>query len=122
MSRLFASQPVLLTRSLAVAGLLAAACLGTSAASAADCVNGYRTIGNDVIVLCDDGPSAFGATALYQAPEAAAPQIVGSLPDAVRPASRSMSRSMMADSAQDCQPGQYWSFALAESGNVLLAC
>ena len=118
MSRSFASQPAFLTRSLAVAGLLAAACLATSAASAADCVNGYRTIGNDVIVLCDDGPSAFGATALYQAPEAAAPAIAGSLPDAVRPASR----SVMADSAQNCQPGQYWSFALAESGNVLLAC
>ena len=119
MSRTSASQPASLTRGLAVAGLLAAACLGTSAASAADCVNGYRTVGNDVIVLCDDGPSAFGATALYQAPpEAAAPEIVGSRPGAVRPASR----SVMADSAQHCRPGQYWSFALAESGNVLLAC
>ena len=119
MSRSFASHPAFLTRGLAIAGFLAAASLGTSAASAVDCINGYRTIGNDVIVLCDDGPSAFGATALYQAaPEAAAPEIVGSLPDAVRPASR----SVMADSARDCQPGQYWSFALAESGNVLLAC
>ena len=119
MPRSFSSQPAFLIRGVVIGGFLAAAGLGISAASAADCVNGYRTIGNDVIVLCDDGPSALGATALYQAgPEAAAPEIVGSLPDAVRPASR----NMMADSAQDCQPGQYWSFALAESGNVLLAC
>jgi len=119
MSRSFAAQPAFLTGSLAIAGLLAAACLGTSAASAADCVNGYRTLGNGVIALCGEATDSFGATALYRAaPEAAAPEITGSLPGVVR----SAPRNLMAESAQDCQPGQYWSFELAETGDVLLAC
>lgn len=120
MSRLLEYAPATLTRSLALAGLVAAACLGASAASAADCVNGYRTIGNDVIVLCDPASDPLGSTALYgTAPGTAAPAITGSVP---APAARTAPRNLMAESPADCQPGQYWSYDLAESGNVMLRC
>jgi hypothetical protein len=72
-----------------------------------------------VVVLCDGASDPFGATALYRAaPVDTAPEVTGSLPSAVPPAPR----GLMAGNPQDCQPGQYWSFNLAESGSVMLAC
>lgn len=118
MSRLLEYAPATLTRGIALAGFVAAACLGASAASAADCVNGYRTIGNDVIVLCDPGSDPFASSAQFDEPA-----ITGSLPaPAPAPALRPAPRNLMADSPQDCQPGQYWSYELAESGSVMLRC
>ncbi len=51
---------------LAVAVAAGVSWLGVSAASAQDCVNGYRTLGNGVIALCDEAGPAGGLPADYR--------------------------------------------------------
>lgn len=46
---------------LALAGVAAAGVMAFSTANAQECVNGYRTLGNDVITLCDE-PMGFDET------------------------------------------------------------
>jgi hypothetical protein len=104
-------RPAALTRTLAFAGLIAAATLGASTANAADCLNGYRTLPNEVIVLCDDaGPSS--ATAFYADSAAEAP---------AAPATAVPGRRMVVDSIADCEPGAYWMLEKADNETVL-AC
>jgi hypothetical protein len=99
----------LLKRLIGPAALAVSALAFVSSASAAECVNGYRMLGNQVIVLCDE---VSDARALYQpgAPLTEAP--------ATTPR---QSGSVMVDSAEDCRPGAYWTYYL-DSGEVSLAC
>lgn len=46
---------------LALAGVAAAGAMAFSTANAQECVNGYRTLGNDVVTLCDE-PMGFDGT------------------------------------------------------------
>jgi hypothetical protein len=83
---------------------------GASAAEAADCVNGYRTLGNGVILLCDDAaaePRAF----FDEEADAGVPLA----PAAARP------RGLMADGIENCAPGLYRMMEW-ENGSMLLAC
>jgi len=43
----------------AAAALIAAASMPASA----ECINGFETLGNNVVVLCEAGPTEFGAFA-----------------------------------------------------------
>lgn len=106
-------RQTLLRRLIAPAALAVSALALVSSASAAECVNGYRMLGNQVIVLCD---KASEAQALYQpgAPLIEAPATT----KAVEPR---RSGSIMVDSVEDCQPGMYWTYYL-EDGEVTLAC
>lgn len=103
----------LLKRLIAPAALAVSALAFVSSASAAECVNGYRMLGNQVIVLCDE---ASEAQALYQpgAPLPEAPATTGS-------AAPRSTGPVMVDSIEDCRPGAYWTYYL-DSGEVSLAC
>lgn len=81
-----------------------------SVASASECINGYLTLGNDVIVLCEAAGPA-GSTALF--PGAAPPPA---------PVPQSRSGSMMADSVEDCLPGKFWTLETEGGGDLLMAC
>ena len=94
---------------LAIAGVVAGMAFATGA-SAAECVNGYRTLGNDVTLAC----------------EGAAPsQALASFPSedrvVVAPATAAAARPLIADSWSNCQSGQSriieW-----EEHDMLLAC
>ena len=103
-------------RVLALASL--AACLPVIGhARAADCINGYRMLGNQVIVVCKQefAPHSTVSFALERPGRIAAPPLTGSVPAARR------SGSVMADSPQDCEPGLYW-LMQRDDGNALMAC
>ena len=48
---------------LASGAAIAALTAAMSMPASAECINGYETLGNNVVVLCDMGPSQFGAFA-----------------------------------------------------------
>jgi hypothetical protein len=104
------ARPALL--GFALAGFAAAA----PAASAADCVNGYRTLGNQVIVQCDEVPGASASTAQFPGrdPLFAEPATTGSV-------SAARSGRMVVDSIGDCQAGSY-RIMEKEDGDVIIAC
>jgi hypothetical protein len=97
----------------AFAALLA---VSASAANAAECVNGYRTLPNQVIFLCDDGAALSERQALLSEPAApaAAPVVSGT-------AGAPSSRAMLADDIADCQPGMY-RMMYWENGSMMLSC
>jgi hypothetical protein len=88
-----------------------------SVANAAECVNGYRTLDNEVILLCDEAEDISGATALLAvpAPSPTAPVAAGSIPPA---AARG---PMVVEDIADCQPGMY-RMVYWEDQNLMLAC
>jgi hypothetical protein len=106
-----------LARPAALTAVVAATLGAGSVAHAADCVNGYRTLGNQVILLCEDaGPGQ--STALF--PQAA-PPVAPAEPMTTGSAAPRRSGSIMVDSVEDCEPGMYWTYYL-EDGEVTLAC
>jgi hypothetical protein len=105
-----------LVRPAALAIAFGAFALAGSAASAADCVNGYRTLDNVVILVCDEAEDLSGATALFAEPAPAeiAPIVTGSVPPAT-------SGPMVVEDIADCQPGKY-RMVYWEDQNLMLAC
>ncbi|MGH6924949.1 MAG: hypothetical protein ACRED5_14545 [Propylenella sp.] len=103
---------------LALAGGLGAFAATVSVANAAECINGYQTLGNQVIVLCGDEAGPSQSTALYPQP---APLSALNEPAATGSIEPRRSGSMMADGFENCQPGMYWTYYL-EDGDVILAC
>ena len=107
----FSGAPISAPSAFAIA--LGALAIATTPASAAECLNGYQTLGNDVIALRDPGIDLSERNASFPqpAPEVDAPAVTG----ATRP------NSMMVDDRADCAPGLYrmveW-----EDANVILAC
>lgn len=88
-----------------------------STASAADCLNGYRTLGNQVVVACDADVGPTGSTALYRRsapPATAVPTVTGAVPPRA-------GGSIMVEDIEDCRPGLYRTYYL-EDGEVILAC
>ena len=98
---------------LAIAGVSAGMAFATGA-SAAECVNGYRTLGNDVTLACE-GAAPSPALASFPSEDRSV----------VAPAAAALgsggARPLIADSWGNCQPGQYriikW-----EEHDMLLAC
>ncbi len=106
-----------LARPAALAAAVAITLGAGPVAHAADCVNGYRTLGNQVILLCEDaGPGQ--STALYPR---AAPSVAPAEPVTTGSIAPRRSGSIMVDSVEDCEPGLYWTYYL-EDGEVTLAC
>jgi hypothetical protein len=103
---------------LALAGGLGAFAATVSVANAAECINGYQTLGNQVIVLCDHQAGPSESTALYPRP---APLSALGEPATTGSIGPRRSGSMMADGFESCQPGMYWMYHL-EDGEVILAC
>jgi hypothetical protein len=128
-------------RVLALAAGAAAIIVAVSTANAAECINGYMTLGHQVIVPCDEGAGAMapeaGAVPAESVPEATAvappapePETTGSISAAPSeadedltgtvenpetagsisssPATPEEPRALMAESREECQPGQYW--------------
>jgi len=112
---MFKSSPIpvspagLRNLTLGVAGLAAAAFLVPSAASAAECVNGYRTLGNQVIVLCGEAARHADALALHGNAIAPAPETA-------------VPHNMMAPSIGECRPGMYRSIENPSSGDQIIPC
>ena len=93
---------------------LALAAVG-SMANAADCVNGYRTLPNQVILLCDSLGDLSDRRALMSEGSASAVTSGISEPD-VRP-----SRAVVADDIGECRPGMY-RMMYWENGSMMLPC
>ena len=112
LSRTFTRPSRLALFALALAGFAATA----SAANAADCVNGYRTLGNQVIVQCDDTSGTTASTAQFPGgnPVFTEPATTGSV-------SPARSGRMVVDSIGDCQAGSY-RIMEKEDGDVIIAC
>ena len=98
---------------LTIAGSLVGMAL-VSGASAAECVNGYRTLGNGVILACVDTVPA-EAVASYES----SPGFVAA--PAPAPLVGGGKGTRIADGWRDCQPGRYriinW-----EDDDMLMAC
>lgn len=93
----FARTPI------AVAAACAALLGATSLASAADCVNGYRTLPHQIIQLCGDAAGLNARAELRRKAGAPAP------------------RKMMVEDPSQCQPGLYW-MKEWENGTALMRC
>ena len=117
---------------LALAAAASATVMATSLANAQECVNGYRELGNQVIVLCDEGfapeASAFPAEPLpdepiitgsisrgdEQFPEEE-PLVTGSIttdeettPSGIAAPPPQVAASMEVEGPWACEPGRYW--------------
>jgi len=99
--------------SFAFAIAFGALAIAATPASAAECLNGYQTLGNDVVVLCDGGVDLSERTASFPQPlpEVDAPAVTGA----------TRSNSVMVDDMADCAPGLY-RMVQWEDANVILAC
>jgi hypothetical protein len=117
---------------LALAAAASATVLAASLANAQECVNGYRELGNQVIVLCDEGFAPEAAVPEGGFPEAGVPEteasaypaeplpqeeplITGSIStgeEAVQPGIAApppeVTASMEVDGPWACEPGKYW--------------
>jgi len=89
-----------LVRPAALAAVFGAATVAALPANAAECLNGYRTLPNQVIVLCDRELGA--ARAQFPNTGVVAPLTTGS----IQP--RGEFGSMVVDDARNCQPGKFW--------------
>jgi hypothetical protein len=99
---------------LGLAGLAAAALLAPATANAAECVNGYMKLPNQVILLCGAEHHASPLATLTAAP--AAP------PASHAPVAEAEGHSIMADGIASCHPGMYRSFANPSSGTQIIPC
>ncbi len=97
-----------------VATALAALAM-TSASRAQECVNGYRTLGNGVIVACQ-----VGTTARTTPPAAADPAATRPVSSSSRQPARS--GSLMVDNIVECKPGHYWTMRASQGGGRLMPC
>jgi hypothetical protein len=93
------------------AAMLAFSALGT-AAGASECLNGYRTIGEDVIVACEAPNQA------VVVPEAGLSFSETAPAEAISP---SVPRVIMR-SLNDCEPGSYRMMNWGDKGTMMLAC
>jgi hypothetical protein len=102
----------------AVAALFAVA--SPAKAGPADCVGGYRTLENNVVLRCDGGMPEAGLTG-YQI---TGPEVTGSIAATVpAPATEAPLRSLARDAndPSGCTPGGYWYMQL-DTSSIPLAC
>lgn len=123
-------------------GISAAALIGaSSAASAAECVNGWTMIKDQIPSRCDTLPSAFSGPGPTEesipvvaedtaTPVIEEPMYTGSITPAAEPLEAESEMPpragapesfTFAASRDECQPGQYWMMEL-NSGNRPVAC
>ena len=101
----------ILAFALAAATTLAA----VPAVKAQECINGYKTLGNGVVVSCQ------GGTTMRRAGTPAANQTAPAATGAIRPKPPSSPVSRMVSDITECRPGYYW-MQPARGGGRLLPC
>lgn len=99
---------------LAFATATAAFCALAGSAHARDCLNGYRELPNNVIVVCHDPQGASG--------NRDAPQFTGSIGRTAAEPRSVPAGNLMVDSAAACEPGKYWVIQLPNSAESVMAC
>jgi hypothetical protein len=111
---------------LALAAFAAAGMAFASSASAADCVNGLRTLESGAILQCDGGPTVYAP--VESAYTTATPEFTGAIPAGGalmgsfnEPYVPSESRSLIVDRPGDCTPGSYW-YMQHDTSYTVMAC